>query len=365
MSHIQLPFTPTWLYWPLPWAWLLLLLGTLPLFAWLGRRPRRRPMVRFSSLTDLRTAASGPRHRLRGVLPVLRILALGALIIGAARPQRPNESRVIHVEGIAIQMVVDISSSMLDTDLTPPGTPPRSAFTRLEAVKRVFRDFVMGAGELPGRPNDLIGIIRFARFADSVCPLTLDRDALLKILEDTRTIRYLDARGVWSGNPDEDGTAIGDALALAVERLRELERTGVGGEQYTVKSRIAILLTDGENNMGTITPRQAGDLAALYGIRVYTIIAGTGEQVPLRPRRPVDDSDLRYIADVSGGRHFAAQDVNALQAIYTEIDTLERTRTEERRFVEWHELDQPFLLAAFALLALQLLLDATLLRRIP
>jgi len=348
MTHVHLPLTPSWLLWPLPWVWALLLLLALPALWLLWRR--RRPAILYSDLKSLRAVTTPWPRRIYLTLPILRTVALGCLVVAAARPQRPDESSQIYAQGIAIEMVVDRSSSMSDNDLSPPDRE----MTRLDVVKDVFYRFVAGDGTLPGRPNDLIGMIRFALYPDSVCPLTLDHHALLDILSET----YINRR------PDEDMTAIGDALALAVERLKDVKRTSGSGQQYTITSRVIILLTDGENNAGIITPQQAGELAATYGIKVYTILAGTGRRTGLF-REPVDDRDLRRIAEVAGGQHFRAGDREALIRIYQEIDRLERTKTEERRFVRMGELARPWLLTAFACLCVQMFLDATRLRKIP
>lgn len=370
MSHVHLPLTPAWLWWPYPWVWALALLALVPILWVLWLRPRRRAVLRFSSLQAVRAAGGGARRHARLLLPLLRTVALVGLIVAVARPQVPNESRRVMVEGVAIQMVLDTSTSMRDRDLSPRGED----FTRLDVVKDVFRRFVLGDGRLPGRPDDLIGMLRFAKYADSVCPLTLDRDALMNVLDETRLVLWQDELGRWHGDQEEDGTAIGDALALAVERLKDLKRTTGSGEQLVIKSRVVVLLTDGENNQGMIMPRQAGDLAATYGIKVYTILAGTGQargflspsgREVITGRLPVNDEDLKYIAEVSGGRHFRADNRAALEQIYAEIDTLERTRTEEHRYVEWGELAWSWLMLAFACLSLQTLLDATLLRKIP
>lgn len=357
MTHIHLPLTPAWLYWSYPWVWLFLLLPLLPVLWLLWQSPRHRGAIRFSSLHDLAAASSPWRRHLRLSLPLLRIAALVCLIVAVARPQQPNESRRILVEGIAIQMVIDTSASMTDTDLSPPG----KRASRLDVVKDVFRRFVEGAGELQGRKDDLVGMIRFARYADSVCPLTLDHTALLDVLSQAEV--QLDR----FGRPLEEAnqTAIGDGLALAVERLKDLKRTSGSGDQLRINSRVVILLTDGENNAGMITPRQAGDLAATYGIKVYTILAGTGQNIGFGQRLPVNDDDLRYIATTAGGKHFVATDGRALERVYEEIDRLERTKTEEHRYVEWRDLSWLWLMAAFICLGTQTLLDATVLRKIP
>jgi Ca-activated chloride channel family protein len=357
MTPVHLPLTPEWLYWPHPWVWTLVLLALLPGLWWLWLRPRWRPVVRFSSLELVRAAGGSWRRHLRLALPILRTAALACLIVAVARPQAPNESRRVLVEGIAIQMVIDTSASMIDTDLAPPG----QRVSRLDVVKDVFRRFVKGDDKLPGRVNDLIGMIRFAKYADSVCPLTLDREALLGVVDQTdipmdRLGRPLD---------DYNATAIGDGLGLAVERLKDLKRTTGSGDQLVIRSKVVILLTDGENNTGIITPQQAGELAATNGIKVYTILAGTGQNLGWGQRARVDDRDLRRIAEVTGGKHYLATNAKALAEVYADIDKLERTKTEEHRFVEWSELAWPWLAAAFVCLSVQTLLDATVLRKVP
>lgn len=329
----------------------LLLLLILPLLWWLWSRPARRTVIRFSNLALLRAAAPAWRVWLRRISPTLRSIALVCLIVAAARPQQADETSRIFAEGVAIQLVIDTSSSMLDNDLSPRG----ENITRLEVVKRTVRRFVLGDGDLPGRPNDLVGLVRFARYADSVCPLTLDRDTLVDTLEQTQ---------ITPPRSSEDGTAIGDGLALAVERLRDLQRTSGSGDQLTITSRVVILLTDGENNTGEVSPEDAGQLAAVFGIKVYTILAGTGQRVG-RMRMAVDDSQLREIARVTGGKFFAARDPQSLASIYREIDQLERSKVEERRFERWGELSAPWLLAALLTLAAQISLEATLLRKQP
>ena len=352
-THHHLPLTPEWVWWAEPWVWLLLLILLLPLLWYLWLRPARRPVISFTSLDAVKSAAGGARRRGRLILPALRTVALFCLIVAVARPQRPDESSTLYAEGIAIQMVVDTSGSMRDLDLSPRG----ENHTRLDVVKQVFRKFVEGdkSSDLPGRPNDLVGMIRFARYADAVCPLTLDHENLMDVLDQAHIVQ----------RQDEDGTAIGDGLALAVERLKELKRTTGSGGQLTITSRVVILLTDGENNTGIITPEQAGELAATYGIKVYTILAGTGRLATFGFRMPVDDRALRHIAEVTGGKHFRAQDEESLERIYAEIDQLERTKVEEKRYTHWGELSQWWLVTAFVCLGLQTLLDATWLRKIP
>lgn len=357
MKPISLPFTPAWLYWGYPWVLLLLLL--LPVLWRLWTRSERRSVIRFSSLADLTAAGGTTSRRARLILPILRTVALGSLIIAAARPQQPDETNRIFAEGVAIMLVVDTSGSMSDLDLSPPNAQQ----DRLAVVKDVVRQFVNGDGDLPGRKNDLIGLIRFSKYADATCPLTLDHPNLLEVLDKTNIVN----------TPEEDGTAIGDALALAVERLKDLQRTAGSGEQIRIKSRVIVLLTDGENNFGAVDPATAGELAATYGLKVYTILSGTGQNVGyfvvngrrMDQRREVDDSDLRRIAEVTGGKHFTAKDATSLKEIYEEIDRLERTKTEERSYLVWGELSFPWLLLAFGCLSVQTLLEATRMRKIP
>lgn len=353
MTQVHLPFTPEWLLWPQPWVWALVGIPLLGLLWPLWLRPQRRAALRYSAVGELRGAAGRWPRRWQLLLPALRTGALACLLVAVARPQIADESSRQYAEGVAIQMVVDTSSSMEDDDLATGGRRQ----TRLDVVKDVFRRFVAGDPDdgLPGRKNDLIGMIRFARFADSVAPLTLDHKVLLDALETVQLV---------PPNSPENGTAIGDGLALAVERLRNLTRTAGSGEQLTIRSRIAILLTDGENNLGEVTPEQAGELAATHKIKVYTIMAGTGARQGWR-RMPVDDSVLRRIAEVTGGKHYAARDAAALEGVYREIDALERTKIEERHYLRFGDLGGPWLLAAFVLVCVQMFADATWLRRIP
>lgn len=349
MTPTHLPGTPDWLWWSYPWALLLVLV--LPLLWWLWLRPRRRPVIRFSGLESLREAGGRWRERLRLILPILRTVALACLILAAARPRSPDQTSRVFAEGVAIELVIDTSSSMTDFDLSPRNRQD----SRLDVVKQVVRNFIGDDPDERRRKQDLIGMIRFARYADAICPLTLDHGNLLEIVARVDTVK----------TQEEDGTAIGDALGLAVERLKDLRRKAGSGEELTIVSRVVILLTDGENNFGAIEPQQAGELAATYGIKVYTILAGTGRQIGFGRRLPADETDLRHIAEVSGGRFYRATDAESLERIYEEIDKLERTKVEERAHLRWQELSFPLLLIAFSCLGAQTLLDSTVLRKIP
>lgn len=358
--------------------WVLLLLLLVPLIWWRVYLRRRPAAVRFSSVAPLTRLPSTWRTQAWWLLPALRTAALILLIVAVARPRKGNEQARIRAEGIAIQLLVDRSGSMQALDFTLDG----ARVNRLTAIQKVARDFVRGSGNLAGRPDDLIGMISFARYADAKCPLTLDHDFLLEALDKTEIV---DARKT----ADEDGTAIGDALALGVEQMRALDeqRRSRGGQK--VKSKVIILLTDGDNNAGDIDPHQAAQMAAAFEIKVYTIGVGTRglAEVPmidpfsgrtvLRPVQVrIDEEALRRIAAATGGRYFRATDTDSLRDIYAEIDQMEKNETVERRFYQYKELATqplrlgpiplpPLLVCVFALLTLEVVLGNTWLRRLP
>jgi len=310
--------------------------------------------VLFSSLRILPEHSHTFRTRLVWLPPALLALAAVLLGVALAGPRLPDRSQRIEREGIAIMMAVDISGSMQALDLSE-GDEER---TRLDAVKSVFREFVHGTDTLAGRPDDQIGVISFAGFADTRCPLTLDHEILMQVAD---SLAIVTARR-------EDGTAVGDGLGLAVERLRASK----------AKSRIIILLTDGVNNRGEETPLAAADLAATEGIKVYTI--GAGSQGFARVRVPdpftgrptlqqvevqIDEKTLEAIAKRTGGRYFRATNAEGLRNVYGEIDKLERTKIGEERFREYTEYYRHVTALALLLAALAWLMMATVLRRLP
>jgi len=347
-----------------PWTFLLLL--AIPALLWLRRRRTRSGSVRFSSTAGAARAGSSWRQRFAFVPALLRLLAVICLIVALCRPQEGLE-RVKDVnKGIAIEMVVDRSGSM-GAEMEYQG----ERLDRLEVVKRVFRDFVLGnRRDLPGRPNDLVGMVAFARYPDTVCPLTLAHGTLPPFLKSVHLVK----------RRNEDGTAIGDALALAAARLKTAEealarQTANKGKQYEIKSKVIILLTDGENNCGKRQPRQAAELAGKWGIKVYTIGVGGGEsvttirtplgnyKVPIGPG--VDTSALESIAEITGGLFRRADSARALHGVYREIDKLERSEIESVRYMDYREKFTPFALAALLMVALEALLACTVLRSIP
>ncbi len=340
-----------------PWFLLLGILA-LPVLYWSRASTGR---VLFSSLSLLPMQYASWRTRLAWLPDVGLALSVVALSVAMAGPRLMRGEGQIKREGIAIMMVVDISSSMRALDLSEDDRER----TRLDAVKDVFASFVRGdggssdAGEgLAGRSNDSIGLVSFAGYADTRCPLTLNHGSLLSIADDLEIVT----------SRAEDGTAIGDGLGLAVERLRDAKAT----------SRVVILLTDGVNNAGVESPMQAAELAHSLGIKVYTIGAGTsgiarvrerdpftGESVLVPTRVQIDEETLEAIAERTNGRYFRATDAEGLRQVYQQIDALERTKVSERRLREYDEYYRPVLAFALMLAALAWLGRMTAFRRLP
>jgi Ca-activated chloride channel family protein len=325
---------------------LLVALLALPVYWLASRLPA---VVTYSSLILVDAAPRSLRSRLAGLPAVLLGLAVVALAIALAGPRTGEATSQIHREGIAIVMVVDRSGSMQARDFVQSD----SSVSRLDVVKQVFRDFV----EKPGRIDDLIGLVTFARYADGACPLTGDHGNLLAILEQQQIVTE---RG-------EDGTAVGEGLALAVERLRHQE----------VRSKVVILLTDGVSNAGSITPLQAAELAVRHGIKVYTIGAGhTGwAPVPVELRGggtalrrafvEMDEETLREIAERTQAGYFRAGDAEALAEVIEEIDRLERSEITEVRYLEYEPHYAAFVVGAIVFLVASSLLSGSWLRRLP
>ena len=325
----------------------LLVAALAPLvFALAARLPAT---VTYSSLAAVGQAPRSLRALLSRLPALLLGLAVVCLAIALAGPRTGDATSVVRREGIAIAMVVDRSGSMQARDFVRGDT----SVGRLDAVKRVFRDFV----EREGRAGDLIGLVAFARYADGLCPLTTDRGNLMLILEQ---VEIATSRA-------EDGTAVGEGLALAVERLRTQESL----------SKVAILLTDGVSNAGQIAPLQAAELAAQHGVRVYTIGAGTTGMAPVPVRGPggrielrpahveIDEATLENIATRTGGRYFHARDADRLAEVIDEIDALERSEITEVRYLEYEYHHAAFVWGALLLVGASGLLGGTWLRRLP
>jgi Ca-activated chloride channel homolog len=331
-----------------PWL-LLVALFAIPALWWSRRAAGR---VVFSSLRALPWSGGTWRTALAWVPDAMFALAIVSLAIALAGPRSGDKNSRIRREGIAIVMAVDVSGSMRALDLSEKN----QELTRLDAVKRVFEQFVRGGKTLSGRHDDAIGLVAFARYADTRSPLTLDHDNLVNA-----------ARQLEFAEQDDDGTAIGAGLELAVQRLTE----------YKARSKIVVLLTDGESNVHDIDEDTAIEDAIKNGVKVYTIGAGTNGVAPIAVDRgdgrkqlmqmtvSIDETTLRKIADKTGGQYFRATDSASLRRIYQQIDKLERTVIEENRFLEYNQYYGMFVVAAMLLIGAALALRATFLRRLP
>jgi Ca-activated chloride channel family protein len=317
---------------------LLLLLLVLPLWWW-RRRRRDVPAARYSDVS-LPASVSAARWWV-SLPPALRSAALCAMILAAAGPRVGGDTIEVKQEGIAIVITIDISSSMLAEDFAPSN--------RLEVAKR------QAVGFIRGRTADRIGLVAFAGEALTQVPVTLDYPVVEQAVMDLK-IGSL-----------EDGTAIGSGLATAVNRLRRTPD----------KSKVILLLTDGENNKGLIDPRTAAATAAAFGIRVYTIGVGTIGEAPIPTGRGlggfryellpvrIDEPLLREIAQRTGGRYFRARDSEALSRIFRQIDAMEKTPIQVTRYTRYEEATRPLILVGLGALALELLLGSTLVVRVP
>ncbi len=359
-----------------PSVWFLLVLLVLPLLWWRWKVRNRSCTISFPSTEIIEQVPASLFVHLCMIIPVLRSLALILLIISLARPQLADQQTRIRAEGIAIQLVMDRSGSMQALDFTLQGEDA----SRLDAVKQVVEDFVIGEGDLPGRPNDLVGLINFASFADSVCPLTLDHNHL------AQTIQQMTVASEAEGS----ATALGDAIALGVERLHQIGSQDTADGRELIKSKIMIVLTDGENNAGEIEPITAAELAATFDIKIYTIGAGsnnsrvpvpvtnpfTGEKEHRYVRVSIDEETLRQIADVTGGAYFRAKDTDTLEEVYAQIDKLEKTEIEQKQYTRYSEFAiqslqwrgftfPPILIFVILILLLETLLANTRFQTIP
>ncbi|MBO7460254.1 MAG: VWA domain-containing protein [Bacteroidales bacterium] len=295
---------------------------------------KNQAYVKFSDTSFFNGMPRSWRIYTRHILFVIEMCALALLIIALARPQSSSKSQKINVEGIDIVLTIDLSSSMLAQDLKPD---------RLEAAKNISADFVKG------RPEDRMGLVVFASETFTQVPLTTDHGMLLNMMKDLKCGML------------EDGTAIGDGLASSVSRLKDSEAI----------SKVVILLTDGDNNAGSIDPATAAEMAKLFGIRVYTIGVGTRGTAPYPVQTPfggiqyqqipvtINEPLLQQIADETGGKYYRATSNEKLEQIYDEIDQLERSKIEINEFTRVHEEFLPFVLIGLALLLLGFILKNT------
>jgi Ca-activated chloride channel family protein len=305
------------------------------------RSAQKQGSLRFSNVSRLKGTLPSGLVKVYRFLPLLRILIIVLLILGLARPQSNKGDESITTEGIDIILTLDVSGSMQAEDFTP---------NRLEAAKKVAADFIRG------RKNDRIGLVIFAGHSATQTPLTLDYEVLLSLLDK-----------VHIGILQEDGTAIGMAIANSVNRLRN----------STAKSKVIIVLTDGVNNKGEIDPLTAANLAKSMQQRIYTIGAGSqGEayvtiEHPLfgKQRQPIradlDEETLREVAEMTDGRYFRATDEKSLANIYDEIEQLEKSKIDVKQYKEYIELFPYFVYIALGLFCIEILLSTTRFRKVP
>ena len=322
-----------------------LLLLLIPYIIWyILKSHTAEPSLTISTAEVFKYAPKTYKNYLVHVPFFLRLVVLTALVCVLARPQTTNSWRNTDVEGIDIMLAVDVSTSMLAEDLTP---------NRLEAARKVASEFIAG------RPNDNIGLTVFAGEAFTQCPMTTDHAALLNLFN------AIDANITMRGLID-DGTAIGMGVANAVSRLKDSK----------AKSKVSILLTDGTNNSGDISPLTAAEIAASFGIRVYTIGVGTngmarypmpvagGVQYMNLPVE-IDTQTLSAIARKTNGAFYRATDNHKLEQVYQEIDQLEKTKFNVKQYSKRYEAYAPFALIAALGLLLELLLKLTVLKKLP
>ena len=325
--------------------YLFLLLLIIPYLIWYVMfRKKSEPTLRMSDTFAFNYAPKSWRVRLMPLQQLMRIVTFTLIVIVMARPQTSNSWKNKTVEGIDIMLAIDVSTSMLAEDLKP---------NRIEAAKAVASEFIIG------RPNDNIGLSIFAGEAFTQCPMTTDHASLLNLLQNVRT--DIAARGLIS-----DGTAIGMGLTNAVTRLKGSK----------AKSKVVILLTDGSNNMGDISPMTAAEIAQSLGIRVYTIGVGTNKVAPYPMpvaggvqyvNMPVE-IDTKMLADIAAateGDFYRATNTAELKNIYKEIDRLEKSKLNVKKFSKRYEAYQPFALAAAISLLIEILLRIIVFRRIP
>lgn len=302
-------------------------------------RAGRRPHMRVSTAVPWLAGGLSLMSFIRHIPMVLRVFALVMIVIALARPRSSEELSKIDTEGIDIALAMDVSTSMLARDLTPD---------RISASKDIAIEFISQ------RPSDRMGIVVFAGESFTQCPLTTDRATLINLMKEVQT-------GVI-----EDGTAIGNGLATAVARLKDSD----------AKSRVVILLTDGVNNSGEVSPQMAAEIAKTYGIRVYTIGVGKEGEAPYPVMTPwgvqvqnmkveIDEALLKEIAESTGGRYFRATDNTKLAEIYGEINKMEKARTTVDSFPVYEELFGRYLVWALLAIMMGMLINWFVIRRLP
>ena len=319
--------------------WLLVIPALLVLHYIYLELSERHPHFRVSTSVPWTAGGRSFVAMLRHVPFILRIFALSMIIVAIARPRSSEEMERVDTEGIDIVLAMDVSTSMLARDLTPD---------RISASKDIAIEFIAQ------RPTDRMGIVVFAGESFTQCPLTTDRATLINLMKEVQTDLI------------EDGTAIGNGLATAVARMKDSD----------AKSRVVILLTDGVNNRGEISPQMAAEIAKTYGVRVYTIGVGKEGMAPYPVMTPwgvevqnvkveIDETLLAEIAESTGGRYFRATDNTKLAEIYSEINKMEKARTTVDSFPIYKELFVQYALLALLAILLELVFNWFIIRRLP
>jgi len=326
-------------------AYLLLMLLIIPCVLWyVLRGNKRRATLSVPTTSMYAGMRKSWKYYLIHIPFILDMVAIALLSLILARPQTTDRWQDTEIEGIDIMLCMDVSTSMLAEDLKP---------NRIEAAKQVASEFING------RPNDNIGLTIFAGEAFTQCPMTVDHTVLLNMFQNVSS--DIAAKGII-----EDGTAIGMGLANAISRLKDSQ----------AKSKVIILLTDGSNNRGEISPMTAAEMAKSFGIRVYTIGVGTNGTAPypvqgafgkqyINVAVEIDENVLRQIAQTANGQYYRATSNSKLKEVYEEIDKLERTKLQVKEFSKNQEEYQPLALALLLTILLSILLKQTVLRTIP
>jgi Ca-activated chloride channel family protein len=352
MSEVLRMFTGVNIQFAYPWVLLGLLV--IPVLAWLSGAWGGRPAVEFSSTELLRSLGRVAESKAGNFLSGLFFLGLASLIVALARPEGGKSTTQVQASGIDIMILLDVSGSMLTEDYTMDGQQTN----RLAAVTSVTKKFI------EGRPNDRIGLMAFASRPYLVSPLTLDHDWLEQNVDRVHIGQV------------EDGTAIGSAIAAGLNRLKD----------PSSKSKVLILLTDGVNNCGKVTPETAAEASKALGVRLYAIGAGTNGIAPVpvfeenteTPRldpsgKPMyidvpvqfDETQLKRVAQIADGHFYRASDTKSMENIFSEIDKLEKTTVRYKKTEEYSDLFPVFLKVGLALITLEMVLGQTVLRRLP
>ncbi len=318
--------------------WLLVLVPVIIVYFWKIKR-NRRTQIRISSTEAFKNYRPSLKQRMVNLPFMLRLLAMSLLVVALARPQSSSRASNVKTEGISVVIALDISSSMLAEDFKP---------NRIEAAKKVAIEFI------EGRPNDLIGLVIFSGQSFTQCPLTSDHAVLKNLLKDIKSGMV------------KDGTAIGEGLATSVSSIKDAP----------TKSKVVVLITDGVNNSGSIAPLTAGEIALTFGVRVYSIGVGTRGMAPYPVQTlfgvqyqnmevQIDEDLLTAVADATDGRYYRAVNNKRLEAIFAEIDKLEKSKIEITEFKRYTEEYLPFALLAGLLFMLELVLRYAWLRSLP